>query len=498
MNILEANNITKHFGGVVALDKTNFTCQQGKIVGLLGSNGSGKSTMSRIINGTYKADEGTIKYKGATVFFQSPMEASDAGISMVYQNLSLVPDLTVWENIVLGREAVSRSGFLKNQNSKQLAQRYTDTLCPWIDVNREVRSLSPSELQLVEIVKSLARNPEFLILDEPTAALEKTHVDVLFNLMRQLKKDGVSMIFISHRLQEVKEICDSVVVFRNGRNAGTIDFEKEEKDENRIIHLITGEIISLVDTIKRESPFSQVRIKVENLSSRPKLKDISFEVRAGEILGISGLQGQGQEELMLALAGFTPVESGRVLIDGETVKLKHPRNAIQAGMFLVPGNRQTEGIFLGHSIFLNVIYPQAALRKGPWKMRMKKLRAQCSRICTELAIKSPSIHLLAHQLSGGNQQKVVVANWLDLKPKVLLLSDPAKGVDVQAKVDLYDLVVTLADEGTAVIIYASDNEELLRVCNRILVVYEGSIVADVANENITEKDLVNAAMRTAQ
>jgi len=392
---------------------------------------------------------------------------------------------------------VSKTGFLKNQESKNLAREYMDKLCPWIDINLEVRNLSPSELQLVEIVKSLARNPEFLILDEPTAALEKTHVDVLFKLMRQLKGKEVSMIFISHRLQEVKEICDSVIVFRNGKNAGAINFEKEDKDEKKIVHLITGEVYNLGNIKKRESPFIQPRLSVKDLSAKPKLHNINFEIKAGEILGISGLQGQGQEELMLVLAGYIPSESGQVLVDGNTLKLKRPKNAIKSGMFLVPGNKQAEGLFPGHSIFFNTIYPQAALSKGPWKMRMKKLRKLCSRICSDLAIKTPSIHASVNQLSGGNQQKVVVANWLDLKPKVLLLSDPAKGVDVQAKADLYELVVNLADEGTAVIVYASDNEELLLVCNRILVIYEGTIVEDVINEDITERDLVNAAMRTS-
>jgi len=496
VNILKATRVTKRFGGVIALDNTDFICPERKIVGLLGANGSGKSTMSRIINGTYSADEGSIHYKGREVRFQSPMESAEAGISMVYQNLSLVADLTVWENIVLGRESSTKTGFLKNRESKQLAQKYMDKLCPWVDVDQEVRNLSPSELQLVEIVKSLARRPEFLILDEPTAALEKTHVDVLFTLMRQLKEEGVSMIFISHRLQEVKEICDSVVVFRNGRNAGVIDFDKEDKDEEKIVHLITGEAFSLDGTQQRESPFTQPRLSVRDMNAKPKLQDISFEVKEGEILGISGLQGQGQEELMFALAGYIPLDSGQVTLDGNPVKLKRPKNAIRCGIVLVPGNRQMEGLFLNHSIFLNVIYPQAALRNGPWKMRMKALRRQCSIVCSELAIKTPSIHSFANQLSGGNQQKVVVANWLDLKPKVLLLSDPAKGVDVQAKADLYDLVVKLADEGTTVIVYASDNEELLRVCNRILVIYEGRIVEDVRNDNITERDLVNTAMRT--
>ena len=451
--------------------------------------------MSRIINGTYRADNGSITYKGEKVHFQSPMHAAEAGISMVYQNLSLVPDLTVWENIVLGRESMNPTGFLKDRESRETAREFADKLCPWIDLSQNVRNLLPSELQLVEIVKGLVRRPEFLILDEPTAALERTHVDVLFTLMRQLKDEGVSMIFISHRLQEVKEICDSVVVFRNGKNVGSVDFQTEARDDERIVHLITGDVLTHADSGSRTVRDGGTRLSVRDLNSMPKLHDMSFEAKAGEILGVSGLQGQGQEELMLVLAGSMPVQSGEVLIDEQPVNLKHPKHAIRSGMVLVPGNRQTEGLFLEHSLFLNIVYPQAALRKGPWKMRIKKLRSQASRLCSDLSIKTPSIHALANQLSGGNQQKIVVANWLALEPKVLLLSDPAKGVDVQAKADLYDLVTKLADGGTTVIVYASDNKELLGVCDRILVVYEGRIVKDMPNENITERDLVNAAMR---
>lgn len=496
VDVLKATGIRKSFGGVVALDGADLICPADKIVGLLGANGSGKSTMSRIINGTYRPESGSIVYRGKAVRFQSPREATRAGISMVYQNLSLVSDLTVWENINLGIEPLSKMGFLDNSRAKSLAREYLDKLCPWIDTQQKTYRLLPAEQQLVEIVKSLSRQPNFLILDEPTAALEKNHVNMLFELMRSLKKEGVSIIFISHRIQEVKEICDYLVIFRNGKTVGTIDFEKEGKDEAKIVALITGESHQNDASGRKPKNFGPEVLTVQDIKLEPKLNGVSFSVRAGEIVGVAGLQGQGQEELMLALAGFYPSTRGQIRLAGQPVKLRHPKDAIRAGMVLVPGNRQREGLFLKHSIFMNIIYCQAAMKKTSWILRMKALKDSCRHVCRQLSLKTPSIFTPAGELSGGNQQKVVVANWLPLNPKVLLLSDPAKGVDVQAKADLYNLLTKIAAQGTAVVLYASDNEELLSFCNRILVLYEGVVVEDVINKEIDEKYLMNAAMRT--
>lgn len=495
MPVLEALDIEKHFGGVIALDKAELICPPQKIVGLIGANGSGKSTISRIINGTYQPDSGRIFYQGKEIRFQSPGDAVRAGISMVYQNLSLVPDLTVWENINLGREPLSRMRFLDNKRARVLARQYCEKLCPWIDIEQKIRNLLPSEQQLIEIVKNLARQPKFLILDEPTAALEKSHVDMLFKLMRALKEEGVSIIFISHRLREVKEICDYLFIFRNGKTVGMIDFEKEEKDDEKIVSLITGEAYRIQSSIKHKRTFTKTALEIMDLTVTPKLNGISFEVSAGEIVGISGLHGQGQEELMLTLAGYIPIQTGKVKLDGNLLKLRHPKDAIGAGMVLVPGDRKREGLFMNHTIFMNLIYCQCGLKQTPWILKLRELKKISKQLCDSLTIRTPSIHKLANELSGGNQQKVVVANWLPLNPKILLLSDPAKGVDVQAKSDLYDLILGLAEQGTAILLYASDNEELIKVCDRILVLHEGFVLEDVVNEDIDEKYLVNAAMR---
>jgi len=496
--ILELRGIEKRFGGVVALDRAELLCPAGRIVGLIGANGSGKSTISRIINSTHQLDAGEFLYQGKKARFHSPMEAARAGISMVYQNLSLVPDLSVWENIWLGNEPLARGGFLDDGAARDRALELTKQLCGWIDIDREVGTLLPAERQLVEIVKCLARNPKLLILDEPTAPLERSHVELLFSLLKTRKSQGDSTIFISHRMPEVTEICDYLVVFRNGRTAGTIDFEREGKDERKIIELMTGEAAEVRGARERSVSSARKVLEVQGLSVGPKLRDVSLTVHAGEIVGLAGLHGQGQEELMLSLAGFTRAERGRVLVDGRACRLRHPADAIRAGMALVPGDRHRQGLFLSHTIYMNAIYCRTGLADTPWIMNRNSLKEAVQKLCGDLRVKASSIFAPVGELSGGNQQKVVVANWLPLEPKVLLLDDPAKGVDVKAKAELYGLVEKLTEKGAGILLYASDNDELLRICDRILVIYEGSVVGELLNEGLNERDIVDASVRSAR
>jgi ribose transport system ATP-binding protein len=312
--------------------------------------------------------------------------------------------------------------------------------------------------------------------------------------MRELKSQGTTIIFISHRLGEVLEICDYVVVFRNGANVGTVRFEKDGRDENRIVSLITGKEESgqqngAKDRIRSE----EARLEARHLSAG-MLKEISFTAHRGEIIGIGGLQGQGQEDLLLMLAGMIHLEKGELRVNGKPVKFHHPADAIRHGVVLVPGDRQKEGLFLNHSLFMNVIYARFGLR-GDWLIPFKRLREEVKQVVSTLSIRTESLETEMQNLSGGNQQKVVVGKWLPLKPQVLLLSDPAKGVDVQAKRELYDLIRDLARRGTSVILYASDNEELVSHCDRIFVLYEGQIVEELAGAEITEDNLVAASLR---
>jgi ribose transport system ATP-binding protein len=340
--ILEAKGIKKRFGGVVALSNGNLRCYQGRITGLLGANGSGKSTISKIITGVYSADEGEIIYNGKPMKYRNPSEARKDGIAMVFQNLSLVPDLTVWQNIVLGAE--QKNGiFLDNIHAKELSERILNQLLPDLDINKKINELNPGEMQIVEIAKAISENPQLLILDEPTAALEQAQVKSLFISMKSLAQKGVAMIFTSHRLWEVMEICDDVTIFRNGENVANIDFTNDGRDPEKIVSYITGETQKVTFEEKLSLNTDEVILRINNLNFGKILKDISFELRKGEILGIGGLAGQGQNELMLALAGSFPGLRCDATIMDNKIRLNKPANAIKNGILLVPGDKHLEG-----------------------------------------------------------------------------------------------------------------------------------------------------------
>ena len=494
MVVLEAQNIQKRFGGVVALNKANLTCKRGKITGLLGANGSGKSTMSKIITGVYSSDGGEIKFKGETVKYRNPNDAKKNGIAMVFQNLSLVPDLTVWENIVLGAET-KKGLFLDNDSARELSREIIDQLMPGLDINRMLYDLNPGEMQIVEIAKAVSAEPELLILDEPTAALEQAEVKSLFRYMKILVEKGVSIIFTSHRLWEVMEICDNIVVFRNGINVGDINFEKDGKDSSRLISLIAGENKTVVIEKNDECISEEKVLEIGNMSYGKMLNDISFSLCKGEVLGIGGLAGQGQHELMLALAGNYPQLKCDAKINGEPIKLTKPATAIRNSMLLVPGDRQLEGLFLRHSVFTNMIFPKLALKKQPFFTPIKKYRKECEETIKRLSIKTDSQDTVVNTLSGGNQQKVVVGKWLPFDINVLLLADPAKGVDIGAKHDLYSYIIDqVREKQMSVILYASDNQELIEYCDRVLIMYEGKIVSELSKEEINEDNIVAASM----
>lgn len=492
--ILEVTGIKKCFGGVVALSDGNLVCRTGRITGLLGANGSGKSTISKIITGVYCADCGEVKYGGKTVNYKNPNEARQDGIAMVFQNLSLIPDLTVWQNIVLGAEQKKGLG-LDNKEAKKASEEIINKLYPGLDINKKVYQLNPGEMQIVEIAKAISAKPNLLILDEPTAALEQAQVKRLFMYMRELASLGVSMIFTSHRMWEVMEICDDVIIFRNGENVASIDFGKEGKDAEKIIDYITGDS-KKVDYKKVNKEISgETVLSIKEMNYGKLLKNISFELKKGEVLGIGGLAGQGQNELMLALAGAYSNIKCEAEILGKKVKLTKPVNAVRNNILLVPGDRQLEGLFLKDSLYTNIIFPKLAIKRQPVFTPSKKYRMECDNIVKSLSVKTHNIDTPVGNLSGGNQQKVVVGKWLTFDINVLLLADPAKGVDIGAKRDLYQYIVDMVKEkNTSVILYASDSEELIQYCDRVLIMYEGQIVDSLEGDRINEDDIVSASM----
>jgi ribose transport system ATP-binding protein len=493
MALLEAKGIKKSFGGVTALKNGNLTCNCGKITGLLGANGSGKSTISKIISGTYKKDEGTILYDGKEINYSSPSESKRNGIAMVFQNLSLIPDLTVWQNIVLGNES-KKKVFLDTENAMSISKNILNELNPGININQKVRNLNSAQQQIVEIAKALVSNPRLLFLDEPTAALEQEEVKNLFKYMRKLASKGVGMIFTSHRLGEVLEICDDIIVFRNGENVGTIDFEKEGKDKKAILSLLTGSS----DFVNTKKEYRDIKddfiLELHDLKHGKELNGIDLKLRKGEVLGIGGLAGQGQTELMLALAGNYNDITQKALLDGQEIKLNKASTIVRNGIYLVPGDRQKEGLFMNCSLYQNVLYSKMG-HKQPLFIPKKKYQEEARQIIKELSIKTDSIDTVVSTLSGGNQQKVVVGKWLPFNIKVLLLSDPAKGIDIAAKKELYEYIMKLVKEkNMSVILYASDNNELIDYCDRLLVMFEGKVVKELNKNEISDRNIVEASL----
>lgn len=498
MQLLEASNLRKSYGGIAALRDGSLICKEGKVCGLLGANGSGKSTFSKMISGVVKPDGGDIRFRGQPVRFSSPEDALKQGIIMVHQHLSLIPELTVWENMTLGAEPTDKWGFMQDRTSQDIAAAYLAKFAPELSVHAKVKDLSLAQKQFVEIAKAISKKPKLLILDEPTAPLEQSEVDKLFAVIRELKAQGTSVIFISHRLWEIKTICDDVVVFRNGETAGRIDFETERKDEARIVSMISGRESQLSGrrAANGKARSAETALDVRDLSLHGAIRRVSFDMKKGEIVGVGGLQGQGQEELLLALSGLVEADGGTIAANGKTLKLKHPKHAVREGLVLVPGDRHKEGLFLQHNVFFNLVYPQLGLKETGFFLNLKRLKEKAEEVIRRLNIVPDDPGKVVQYLSGGNQQKVVVGKWLELSPKVLLLSDPAKGVDIGAKKELYDTVKALAEQGTSVLLYASDNEELMEACDRVLIMFEGEIVDEITPNEYSEQRFVAASLRT--
>jgi ribose transport system ATP-binding protein len=488
---------------VRALSDANFLLNEGEVCGLVGANGSGKTTFARAVSGLLTPDGGELLLFGRAVNLQSRLDAERQRMAMVHQNFSLVPDLTIWENIALGREAVNGAGFLDNRSAIALAEKAMASIGVSFSPYERVLNVSPDEKQLVEIAKAVAKDPRILILDEPTASLDFHQVEALFAAIHGLKERGVSIIFISHRIWEVARICDRLVAFRNGETVGELDFSTQPRDENLIVPLITGQAAQARvrrDRGERERAIAAFAGRATALEMQQvtlpggRLTDISFTLRRGEVLGLGGLQGQGQEEILMILAGYLRGYTGRVLTGGVPLPLRHTRQAIRKGIALIPGDRQKEGLFLEHTVLSNLLYPKVSMHRGSFFLPRRRYGELAARAIGIVDLVPPNPRLPVAQLSGGNQQKVVVGKWLSLSPDVLLLNDPTKGVDVGTRQSIYDIIAELTAKGTSVLVYASDNEELIENCDRILIVFEGRIVKEMAGDEISEERIVVSSL----
>lgn len=492
---LSATHITKHYGGVTALADGNIEVNAGQVVALLGANGSGKSTLSKIITGVVAPDGGQLLLDGQPAKFSSPQVAKKQGITAVYQELSLIPDMTVAENIWLTHEPLYFGIRLNKRKRKQqtldLLKLFDGTVSAQLTPDVAVKQLTPDERQIVEILKALSINPRLIILDEATASLDSQQVNRLFELVKQWKSEERAIVFVSHRMDEIFRIADTAMVLRNGSSVGHVTIANTTEQE--IVELMIADSTS-ADKIQK-TPTDQnapIRLAIKNLQT-DQLKGIDLTLRDGELLGIGGLQGQGQSDLLMALFGAIAFR-GDVEIGGQSVHFTHPKQAIKHDVTLVPGDRGSEGLLLNRSILDNILLPSWHEYKIP--IQMSKARGDAEMIAKELNIVMSDLDAPVSSLSGGNAQKVVISKWLMREPKLLLLNDPTKGVDVSAKSELYALLARLRQSGTAILFYSSDDEELLGLCDRILVMHDGMVSTELSGDRLTQADLVAASMGT--
>ncbi len=490
---LSARKIVKRYGGVVALADGNLEVSTGQVVALVGANGSGKSTMSKVINGVVVLDGGQLLLDDKPVHLSSPQSAKNLGIATVFQELSLIPKMTVAENIWLTREPMTAFGTvnrrLMREKTDELLSLFYGTFKTDLHPDDTVASLPPDEKQIIEILKAISFDPWMIILDEATASLDSRQVQRLFELVKGWKEAGKAVIFVSHRMEEIFRVADKYSVLRNGKTVGA----GEIKDVNE------KELVKLM--IEKESVFIFTRGETK-INERPvcleimdlqtdTLRGVSFDVREGELVGIGGLRGQGQRDLLLSLFGDISY-SGKVNLFGGEGRFRHPREAMKWGVALVPGDRSREGLLYIRSILENMQLPSWAQYGVP--LRIGRAKRDAEQAGASLNLKMAGLLEPVSSLSGGNAQKVVLGKWLMRKPKLLLLDDPTKGVDVGTKAEFYALLTQLCAEGKTILFYSSDDEELVGLCDRVLVLHDGMICAELSGSSLTKENLIAASL----
>jgi ribose transport system ATP-binding protein len=488
--------VSKRYGGVRALQGADLVVEAGRIHAVLGENGAGKSTLIKIMAGVVVPDEGRMLLDGQPVAFHSPAAANAAGIVCIFQELSLIPDLSVADNIAISNPP-QRFGLIDRKAQRRMAEEAlaragADDIHPMA----LVKDLSLSRRQMVEIAKALARRPRILILDEATSALTAVDVTKIYAVLKRLRAEGLALLYISHRMHEIAELADECTVFCNGRSVAS--FAAGTKTNNEVVELMIGREYTGIFPPKtsRVAAAAVPLLDVRRLGWTDKLRDISLQVRAGEVVGLGGLDGQGQRELLLALFGVLRGATGQVSIDGRAVTISGPSHAKQKaiGMALIPEDRKTEGLMLPMSVRDNLSF--AALgRLSRWGIVDRAAeRDAVDRIVKLLAVRTDGTDLPAGSLSGGNQQKLVIGKWLMLEPRIILLNDPTRGIDVGTKQEIYQLLRQLAGAGAAILFYSTDYDELVGCCDRVLVMYDGSIKRELAGAEITERALISSAL----
>ena len=490
--ILEVEGVSKSFPGVKALDQVSFDLRRGEVHALVGENGAGKSTLMKILSGVYQADEGVILYRGKQVHFRNSTQARDAGIGIIYQELNLIPHLSVAANIFIGREPLTRLRTLDekkmNADAISILGRLNLRIDPTITLNR----LPISKQQMVEIAKSLSFDSEVLIMDEPTSALTESEIDELFTVIHTLRDRGVAIIYISHRLEELKHIVDRISIFRDGRFVSTDAYSAITMEE--IVNRMVGRTLDNKFPARRNVPTGEKILEVRNIVRKGVLHDVSFDLYRGEILGFAGLMGAGRSELARAIFGADPIDSGVVIMNGKKLSVLSPAESIRSGIAYLSENRKQEGLAVRMLLAENVTMANMRGVSGGLGVISRRRELDASRrYVEELAIRTPSLLQVVNNLSGGNQQKVVVAKWLFCDSKILIFDEPTRGIDVGAKFAIYELIGRLAREGVGVIMISSELPEIMGMTDRVVVLHEGTLEATLVTKNTTQEEILNFA-----
>lgn len=485
MNI-EMKGINKSFGSNQVLKDAGFLLKDGEVHALMGENGAGKSTLMKILTGVYTRDSGTVLVDGKEVLYKSPQEAEKAGIVFIYQELNVLFDLTVEENLFMGKEITKKFGICDRKAMREKAKEVMDRMGVDIPINAVMSDLSVGQQQMVEICKALMVDAKVLIMDEPTAALTQSETEGLFKLIKSLREKGVSIVYISHRMEEIFELCDRITILRDGTYVDTKFIKDITMDD--IAKMMIGREIGERYPKREGVEIGEEKLRVEGLTKEKKFKDVTFSVKAGEVLGVSGLMGAGRTEIMQAIFGNLPLDSGKIFIEGNEMKIKSAQDAIKAGIGFITEDRKTEGLLLEKSISENIVLANLDKVSDKGVVRKAKVEEIVKKGIDEFRIKCFGPQHECNNLSGGNQQKVVFAKWVYTDPKILILDEPTRGVDIGAKKEIYSVINDLAAKGVAIILVSSELPEVLGMSDRIMVVHEGKVTGIIdANEADQEK-----------
>jgi ribose transport system ATP-binding protein len=490
--VLGMQGISKHFGGIKALEDAKIACVGGEVHAILGENGAGKSTLVKVLCGVVKKDEGRIIYNGQEVQIDSPLDAEKLGIVAVFQELSLVQDLSVAENIFLGFEPTNRWGSIDWKKMRSDAQNLLSQLGVVIDVDTVIADLPLAQQQMVEISKAFLKKPNVIVFDEATSALGQAEVDLLFKLIRDFVAKGKIALFISHRMDELSQIADTATIYRDAHYVST--FKMGDISDQQIIEMVAGHKMEDAFPERRPNRFGETVLEVRGLNSPGRLRQISFSVKKGEILGIAGLQGHGQDDLLHCLYGDRDMESGEIFINGKPVHIKTPRDAIKNNIVLIPEDRKNEGLLLPMSVRHNLSMMVLRKLRELFYISDKKENSMLDKAVLKFQIKTPNLNQAVVNLSGGNQQKVVFGKTLLTDADILLFSDPTRGIDVGTKIEMYHFMRDLSEDGKTILFYSTEIDALIGVCDRVLIFREGSLVVILEQAELNEKTIIQHLM----